>query len=60
MAFMQANNVQMTTADAAFVKTVGDKVAPLVDTWVKAAEAKGMKDPKKALAAAQAGPARRL
>ena len=50
LAFMQANNVQMTTADAAFVKTVGDKVAPLVDTWVKAAEAKGMKDPKKALA----------
>ncbi|HSM20883.1 MAG TPA: TRAP transporter substrate-binding protein, partial [Rubrivivax sp.] len=50
LAFMQANNVQMTTADAAFVKTVGDKVAPLVDNWDKAAEAKGMKDPKKALA----------
>ena len=27
-----------------------DKMAPLVDTWAKAAEAKGMKDPKKALA----------
>jgi TRAP-type C4-dicarboxylate transport system substrate-binding protein len=50
LAFMQANNVQMTTADAAFVKAVGDKVAPLVDNWAKAAEAKGMKDPKKALA----------
>ncbi|MDZ7590115.1 MAG: TRAP transporter substrate-binding protein [Rubrivivax sp.] len=50
LAFMQANNVQMTIADAAFVKTVGDKVAPLVDTWAKAAEAKGMKDSKKALA----------
>ena len=50
LAFMQANDVQMTTADAAFVKAVGDKVAPLVDTWAKAAEAKGMKDPKKVLA----------
>jgi hypothetical protein len=40
----------MTTADAAFVKAVNDKVAPLIDTWAKAAEAKGMKDPKKALA----------
>ncbi len=50
LAFMQANNVQMRKADAAFVKTVSDKVAPLVDTWAKAAAAKGMKDPKKALA----------
>lgn len=50
LAFMQANNVQMTTADAAFVKAVNDKVAPLVDNWVQAAEAKGMKNPKKALA----------
>jgi TRAP-type transport system periplasmic protein len=49
MAFMQAAGVQFTKADAAFVKTVGDKTAPLVDTWAKAAEAKGMKDPKKAL-----------
>jgi TRAP-type transport system periplasmic protein len=50
LAFMQAAGVQMAKADAAFVKTVGDKTAPLVDTWAKAAEAKGMKDPKKALA----------
>jgi TRAP-type transport system periplasmic protein len=50
LAFMQANGVQMSKADAAFVKAVTDKTAPLVDTWVKAAEAKGMKDPKKALA----------
>jgi TRAP-type C4-dicarboxylate transport system substrate-binding protein len=50
LAFMQANNVQVTMADSAFVKVVNDKVAPLVDTWAKAAEAKGMKDPKKALA----------
>ncbi len=50
MAFMQAAGVQITKADASFVKTVTDKTAPLVDTWAKAAEAKGMKDPKKALA----------
>jgi hypothetical protein len=47
---MQANGVQMTKADAAFVKAVTEKTAPLVDNWAKAAEAKGMKDPKKALA----------
>jgi TRAP-type transport system periplasmic protein len=50
LAFMQANGVQMSKADPAFVKTVSDKTAGLVDTWAKAAEAKGMKDPKKALA----------
>jgi TRAP-type C4-dicarboxylate transport system substrate-binding protein len=50
MAFMQASGVQMSKADPAFVKAVGEKTAPLVDNWAKAAEAKGMKDPKKALA----------
>jgi TRAP-type transport system periplasmic protein len=50
LAFMQAAGVQMAKADAAFVKAVTDKTAPLVDTWAKAAEAKGLKDPKKALA----------
>jgi TRAP-type C4-dicarboxylate transport system substrate-binding protein len=50
MAFMQANGVQFTKADPAFVKSVKEKTDPLVDTWAKAAEAKGMKDPKKALA----------
>ena len=49
MAFMQAAGVQFTKADAAFVKNVKEKTDPLVDTWAKAAEAKGMKDPKKAL-----------
>jgi TRAP-type transport system periplasmic protein len=49
MAFMQAAGVQFVKADAAFVKVVTDKTAPLVDTWAKAAEAKGLKDPKKAL-----------
>lgn len=50
MAFMQANGVQFTKADPAFVKAVTEKTAGLVDTWAKAAEAKGMKDPKKVLA----------
>ena len=47
---MQAAGVQMNKADASFVKAVAEKTAPLVDTWAKGAEAKGMKDPKKALA----------
>jgi TRAP-type C4-dicarboxylate transport system substrate-binding protein len=50
MAFMQAAGVQFTKADPAFVKNVKEKTDPLVDTWATAAAAKGMKDPKKALA----------
>jgi len=50
LAFMQANGVQMNKADAAFVKAVTEKTDPLVDTWAKAAEAKGMKEPRQALA----------
>ena len=50
LAFMQVSGVQISKADAAFVKAVTEKTAPLVDSWAKAAEAKGMKDPKKALA----------
>jgi TRAP-type transport system periplasmic protein len=49
MAFMQAAGVQFVKADAAFVKVVTDKTAPLLDTWAKAAEAKGLKDPKRVL-----------
>lgn len=49
MAFMQAAGVQFGKADAAFVKAVADKVAPLEDSWAKAAEAKGLKDAKKVL-----------
>ena len=33
---------------------MADRTAPLVDSWAKAAEAKGMKDPKGALAAMRA------
>ena len=50
LAFMQANGVQFTKADPAFVKAVDARTSPLVDTWAKAAEAKGLKDPKKVLA----------
>ena len=50
LAFMQASGVQISNADAAFVKVVSDKTAPLIDAWAKAAEAKGMKAPKQALA----------
>ena len=54
LAFMQAAGVQISRADPAFVKAVTAKTEPLVDTWAKAAEAKGMKEPKKALAAMRA------
>ena len=50
LAFMQAAGVQFTKADAAFVKTVQDKIGPVEDKWATAAEAKGLKDAKKALA----------
>ena len=50
LAFMQAAGVQFVKADAGFVKAVKDKTLPLEDTWAKAAEGKGMKDPKKVLA----------
>ena len=54
LAFMQAAGVQISKADATFVKAVTDKTDPLIDIWAKAAEAKGMKEPKKALAAFRA------
>lgn len=50
MAFMQASGVQFTKADTAFVDAVKQRTAGLEDAWAKAAEAKGMEDPKKALA----------
>ena len=50
MAFMQAAGVQFTKADAPFVAAVKDKTAGLEGSWIKAAEAKGMKDAKKVLA----------
>jgi TRAP-type transport system periplasmic protein len=50
LAFMQAAGVQFARADAAFVKAVAEKVAPLEDAWAKAAEAKGLANAKKVLA----------
>lgn len=49
LAFMQANGVQFTKADANFVKAVDAKMGSLIDNWAKAAEARGLKDPKKVL-----------
>jgi TRAP-type C4-dicarboxylate transport system substrate-binding protein len=47
---MQANNVQVTKADAKFVADVRSKTSPLEQRWVKEAEAKGLKDAAKVLA----------
>ena len=49
MAFMQAAGVQFSKADAAFVKAVGEKTAPLETKWIAEAEKKGLKDAKKVL-----------
>jgi TRAP-type C4-dicarboxylate transport system substrate-binding protein len=50
VALMQANGVEFTKADAAFVAAVKSKTATLEETWIKAAEARGLKDAKKVLA----------
>ena len=50
MAFMQANGVTFAKADAAFVDAIRQRTAPLESTWVKAAEAKGVKNAAKLLA----------
>ncbi len=50
MGLMQANNVQVVKANAAFVADVKTKTAPLEQKWVKDAEAKGLKDAAKVLA----------
>ena len=50
LALMQANNVQMVKADAAFVADVKSRTSALEAKWVKEAEAKGLKDAAKVLA----------
>lgn len=50
MAFMQASGVKFNAADATLVAAVRERTAPLVDTWARNAEAKGLKEPKKVLA----------
>jgi TRAP-type transport system periplasmic protein len=49
-ALMQANNVQVTKADAKFVADVKQRTTPLEQAWAKEAEAKGLKNPEKVLA----------
>lgn len=49
-ALMQANNVQVTKADAKFVSDVKAKTSTLEAKWVKDAETKGLKDAAKVLA----------
>ena len=50
LAFMQASGVAFTQADPAFVAAIKARTGGLEEIWAKAAEAKGMKDPKKTLA----------
>lgn len=47
---MQANNVQITKADAKFVADVKAKTAPLEQKWAQEAKAKGLPNPEKVLA----------
>jgi TRAP-type transport system periplasmic protein len=49
-AMMQANDIKVTKADAKFVAEVKAKTAPLEQQWVKASEAKGLKNADKVLA----------
>jgi TRAP-type C4-dicarboxylate transport system substrate-binding protein len=49
-AMMQANGVQVTQADAKFVKDIKAKTESLEKTWATAAEAKGLKNAPKVLA----------
>lgn len=49
-ALMQANNVQVTKADAKFVADVKAKTSALEQKWVKDAEAKGLPNADKVLA----------
>jgi TRAP-type transport system periplasmic protein len=50
IALLQANNAQMTKADAKFVADVKAKTAPLEQKWMKDAEAKGLNEAAKVLA----------
>lgn len=49
-ALMQANNVQVTKADAKFVADVKARTAPLEQRWVEEAKAKGLPNADKVLA----------
>jgi TRAP-type C4-dicarboxylate transport system substrate-binding protein len=47
---MQANNVQITRADAKFVADVKARTSTLEQNWVQEAKAKGLADPARVLA----------
>ncbi|HEX2545864.1 MAG TPA: TRAP transporter substrate-binding protein [Ramlibacter sp.] len=49
-ALMQANNVQVTKADAKFVADIKAKTSTLEQKWAQDAQGKGLKDPAKVLA----------
>lgn len=49
-ALMQVNGVVVTKADAKFVADVKSRTSALEQNWIKAAEAKGLKNPAKVLA----------
>ena len=49
-ALMQANNVQVTKADAKFVADMKSRTGALEKEWATASQAKGLKDPAKVLA----------
>ena len=49
-ALMQANNVQVTKADAKFVADIKSKTSTLEQKWEQEAKAKGLADPAKVLA----------
>ncbi len=49
-ALMQANNVQVTKADARFVADVKARTSALEQRWAREAEAKGLKNPAQVLA----------
>jgi TRAP-type transport system periplasmic protein len=49
-AMMQANDIKVTKADAKFVADVKARTSPLEQQWVKASEAKGLKNADKVLA----------
>ena len=59
-ALMQANNVQITKADAKFVSDVKSRTSALEANWAKEAESKGLKDAAKVLAEFRAEIAKQL
>jgi TRAP-type C4-dicarboxylate transport system substrate-binding protein len=49
LALMQANNVQVTKADAKFVSEIKQHTVPVEQAWAKEAEGRGFKNPEKLL-----------